>query len=360
MKQEPSVKIYHHSATPQQLSQFTNFNTTSNNFNPYPTNDYFSSYYSALNGLQNQFANFPQPYPSAQALDPNLNTQIECDESKHSEGFFKNIFKKTKTPLPLPLPQGATPLINTGNNLFDGQSPYTQYSPFNLNSYNQSIYPGNMYYNMSQPFLNNNSAAFYPQQNYLAPPSYPDEMGIQNQAMPIASDGIIQSTPFELSKQKFCHNSVPNFEAEQGIHFENEPIQNEIVRHDIERQDQIKEECLPTKPPIVYDHFNSNTFENDLTVNNSCRNNGPLANTINYLTQKHKTTTLDRALRLDNKMNDIKYNKYASDHYGPRVVNKKALSIWEIDQLINENYNTRFWKNELDELVFKKFNFKQI
>jgi hypothetical protein len=211
---------------------------------------------------------------------------------------------------------------------------------------------------MSQPFLNNNSSTFYPQQNYLPSPSYPNEMGIQQQAMPIASDGIIQSTPFELSKQKFCHSSAPNMETAQEVHLENEPIQNEIAQHENEKHDQVIEECSPTKP--TYDHFNSNTFENDLPFDNICGNNGPLANTIQYLTQKHKTTTLDRALKLDNKMNDKKYNKFASYHYGPKVVNKKALTIWEIDQLVNENYNTRFWKDELDELVFKKFKFKQI
>ena len=331
-KDAPKINVYHHNAQPQIQPNF-NLNTAGG-FNFPAINHQFNP---SFNGL-NQFSNFPQTFPNS-PLDPCLNSQNEQIESKSSNGIFKNFFRKNKN---CPQFQNAVQ-PNLLNNIFNAQSPYSFYSPHQLNSFGQMTYPENMFYNMSQPFLNN-SGTFSPLQNNSFAPIYPGENfnNIQNQATPsaIASDGVF-STPLELSKQKFSNSTYPNLEAVPEV-----PLESEVIHHSND-DDRINEE------PQRSDFFQDNESEKRPMI----YNNGPLFNTINYLSQRVKTTTLDRALKLDNKMNDKKYNRYASLHHGPRVTNKKALTIWEIDQLINENYNNRFWKDDLDELVFEKFKF---
>ena len=369
-KDEPKINIFTHNLSPQIEAPFnynidngysylnnqfnSNFNNVlySNLNNPNSDNilpnqfaNFSQPFLSSNNAQPNSFANFPQTFQNVPTPNPCQNSQIEQSECKSSNGIFKNIFKKTKS---LPLVQDT---VQPLNNIFNGHSPYSYFNPYQLNSFGQSMYPGNVFNNLSQPFLNN-SATFYPQQNFLASPSYPDEnmYRMQNPATPLANEGIF-STPLEMSKQKFCHNSFPSLEVEV-------PCQTEAINQIIE-DDRIPRECAQTNAD-VHVHVDENVRHVEpikYDYNNNTNSNGPLANTINYLSQACKTTTLDRALKLDNKMNDKKYNRFASIHNGPRVVNKKSLTIWEIDQLINENYNNRFWKDELDELVFKKFSF---
>jgi hypothetical protein len=340
----PKINVYHHNAQPQIQPNYNteggfNFPTINRQFNP------------SFNDL-NQFANFSQTFPNS-SLDPFLNSQNEQIGRKSSNGIFKNFFRKNKN---CPQVQNTVQpnFLNNAqstvqpNFLFNAQSPYSFCGP-QLNSFGQMTYPENMFYNISQPFLNN-SGTFSPLQNNSVAPIYSSENlnNIQNQAIPnaIASDGVF-STPLEFSKQKFSNSTYPNLEAVPEVHSEQVPLESEVI-HRSNADDRMNEE------PQV----NANTDDyNESEKRSKVYNNGPLFNTINYLNQRVKTTTLDRALKLDNKMNDKKYNRFASLHNGPKVTNKKALTIWEIDQLINENYNNRFWKDDLDELVYEKFKF---
>lgn len=244
----------------------------------------------------------------------------------------------------------------------------------------QYVYPGGaqtaMYQNQVQPtangsynFSNNPYAAqpqfqpqFYQEQSalvYPGDPNYP----VADPAYQTSAEGIY-STQMEVSQQKFQpHHTNPElnnqvlYEDEQSLNKQIEPVNIKIERWNDDQNSEYRYQ------QDSYEYTQNNRREKHSLPGyydfRPSSENGPLANTKRYLeSEVKKSSGLNHALKLDNKMNDLKYNQFAECHHGPKVINRRGLSIWEIDQLINEKCdNNSALKDELNELFAKKYNF---